>query len=351
VREAYRKLARKWHPDVNPNNKEAEERFKEIAGAYDVLSSADKRKLYDEFGHEGLRGGFDPEQARAYRSWASGRRAAPQPDDDLPFEFDLSDLLGEAFGRRARGAAARRAGDDIVASVELDFVSALRGAEVELRVPEQRPCDSCHGSGDKPGTQASTCAECQGTGQAQAVQGPMRILATCRACGGSGRRHTACPRCAGVGVVASTATTKVRIPPGADDGSELRVRGRGTPGLGGGPPGDLVIRTRVRPHRHFKRDGLDLSLRLPVTLDEAYNGGRITVPTPSGPVEMKVPARSQPGRRLRLQGKGVERDGRKGDLYVELEVRLPELEDAALSEALRSSRGLYKQPLREGIEL
>jgi DnaJ-class molecular chaperone len=143
----------------------------------------------------------------------------------------------------------------------------------------------------------------------------------------------------------------VRIPPGADDGSELRVRGRGEPGPGGGPAGDLVIKTRVRPHPHFRRDGLDLRLRLPVTLDEAYNGGRVEVPTPDGPVEMKVPAHSQPGRQLRLKGKGVARDGRRGDLYVELEVRLPERADPALGEALRGAAPLYGRAVREGIRL
>ena len=349
IRKAYRKLARKHHPDVNPGNKEAEDRFKEISAAYEVLSTPEKRKLYDEFGHVGLRGGFDPDKAREYRRWADSRQRAGSAEDDVPFEFDLEDILGGAASRG--GARWTVPGDDVVAVVDLDFATALQGAEIEVRIPGNKTCPTCGGSGDKPGTQPQTCPECDGTGRKQAVRGPMRILTTCPRCGGEGKIHTPCPTCDGHGVVPGDDTVRVRIPAGANDGDELRVRGRGTPGLGGAPPGDLIIRTRVRPHPFFRREGLDLFLKLPVTLDEAYNGGSVEVPTIDGSVQLKVPPRSQTGAKLRLRRKGVKRDGQRGDLYVELEPRIPDGEDKELGEALRGANRLYTRPVREGIRL
>jgi len=230
IRKAYRKLARQHHPDVNPGKPEAEDKFKAVAAAYDVLSNKEKRALYDEFGSEGLRGGFDPEQARSYRRWTDGREAgrrATGREEDLPFEFDLNDLFAQA---RARQASFPIDGPDMAATVELDLASALRGTEVELRMPSE------HASGDED--------------------------------------HT----------------LRVRIPAGADDGDELRVRGKGAPGINGGVPGDLVIRTRVKPHDFFQRHGLDLELRLPITLGEAVRGGPVSVPTPSGSRATEDPA-------------------------------------------------------------
>lgn len=348
IRRTYRKLARKHHPDVNPGNKEAEDRFKEISAAYDVLSDSEKRKAYDEFGAESLKGGFDPEKARSYRRWSEGRSAAGQAGrgaaEEVPYEFDLGDILG-GFGQRRE-----RRPVEVVAEVELDLADALRGTELEARVPVRRACTSCHGSGDKPGTEVKTCEACGGSGRVQAVEGPMRLMIPCRACGGDGKIGTPCPTCGGEGTVAGEETLRVRIPPGADDGSELRVRGR-IPAPAGAPPGDLVIRTRVRPHPHFRRDDLDLYLGLPVTLDEAYSGATVEVPTPDGPVQLKIPPRSQPGSKLRLKGKGVARGGKRGDLFVELDPRLPDESDEALAEALRAARPLYKRPVREGIRL
>jgi DnaJ-class molecular chaperone len=308
IRRAYRQLARKHHPDRNPGDKAAEERFKEISNAYAALSDADKRKLYDEFGEEGLRGGFDPAQARAYRQWAGARGAgagAAGWGDSMPFEFDLEDLFRGA-GRRGWA----NGGEDVVVVVELDFAQALRGTELEVRVP---------------------------------------TVQVCTACGGTAKRRRRCTTCHGTGRVTSEDTHKIRIPSGADDGSELRVRGRGAPGMHGGAPGDLVIRTRVRPHPSFRRVGLDLHLRLPVTIDEAYLGASIEVPTPDGPVQMKVPPKSTSGTTLRLRDKGVPRGGRRGDLYVELVAQVPDRDDAKLAAALGDGARLYSRPVREGI--
>jgi molecular chaperone DnaJ len=352
MRRAYRKLARQHHPDVNPGNKEAEERFKKVSAAYDVLSDAARRKAYDEFGAESLKGGFDPEKARTYRRWAEERSAAASragrgAAEEVPFELDLDDILG-GFAQGRRGRARRPA--EVIAEVELDFAAALRGTELEARVPVQRPCQTCHGSGDKPGSEVKTCTVCGGAGRVQAVEGPVKFMAPCRACGGDGTIGTPCPTCGGQGIVAGEESLRVRIPAGADNGSELRVRSR-IPGPPGAPPGDLVIRTRVRPHPHFRRQDLDLFLDLPVTLDEAYSGATVEAPTPDGPVKLKIPPRSQPGTRLRLKGKGVARGSARGDLFVDLDPRLPDEADDALAEALRSARRLYRRDLREGIEL
>lgn len=284
IKKAYRQLARKWHPDVNPGDKQAEARFKQIAAAYEVLSDTDKRKLYDEFGNEGLSGGFDPERARAYQQWEA-RRAASSAGPPGQEYFDLSDLE-DLFGQRVSGRGARpRKGRDLSASVTLEFVDALRGTEVTLSGPD--------------GAQ----------------------------------------------------TVTVRIPPGASDRSTLTVKGKGLPGVNGGPAGDLVIETHVKSHPHFQRDGLSLILTLPVSLEEAYNGATIEVPTPDGAVRLKVPPLSQNGTRLRLSGKGVARKNQRGDLFVELKVVTPDLADEAFAVAVKGTSELYSKPVREGISL
>jgi molecular chaperone DnaJ len=352
IKKQYRKLARKHHPDVNPGDKHAEEQFKRISAAYEVLSSADKRKLYDEFGAEGLRGGFDPEQARAYQRWTQDRATSRGSEQDIPFDFDLGDLFGgRGHGRRRSSQGFALAGEDLHATVALDFVTALRGTLISVRTPAVTTCPACVGSGEEPGSVPRSCPECDGTGKRQIARGPLNLTAICPRCGGDGKIHDACSTCGGAGMRPNEQTVEIRIPPGADDGSELRVRGKGGPGVGGGPPGDLIIRTQVEPHPHFTRDGLDLTLRLPVTFHEAYGGATISVPTPSGVVQMKVPPRAQNGSKLRLRGKGVTRGSSVGDLYVELQVRVPDQADEALETALRESDKLYAKPLREEIRL
>ena len=246
IKKAYRRLARKYHPDVNPGDKTAEEHFKQIATAYEALSNQDKRKLYDEFGSEGLRSGFDPEHARAYQRWTEERATSGAREQDIPIDFDFGDLF------RARDVSAPRrsrqgfvlAGEDLHTTLELDFVTALRGTRISVQVPAVVTCSTCTGSGEEPGSAPEMCPECHGSGKLQLGNGPMKITTVCRSCGGDGKIHKACASCAGTGLLQTQQTVEVRIPPGADDGSELRVRGKGGPGIGGGPPGDLLIRTR-----------------------------------------------------------------------------------------------------------
>lgn len=287
IRSKYRKLARECHPDVNPGDKAAEQRFKEIASAYDLVSSSDKRKAYDEFGSDSTRSGFDPEQAREYEQWKSRREKSGRPFES---EYvDLEDLFGGGFGGFSgggfggRGQAAK--GQDIYAVAELELAQVVNGAEVAVNTPR------------------------------------------------------------------SSQPTRVRIPKGADTGSTIRLKGMGGPGVGKGPAGDLIIETRVRPHPHVARNGLDLTLRVPVTLSEAYNGAVIEVPTFSGAVKVTIPQGSQNGSKLRLRERGIERKNKRGDFFVQLEVRMPDNHDAAIGETLKASDAQYSHPLRSELAL
>jgi molecular chaperone DnaJ len=349
IKAAYKKLARKHHPDVNPGDKRAADRFKEISAAYETLSNPDKRKAYDEFGADALKTGFDPEQARAYRRWSERREAAGRPFERESFDFDLDDLLG-GFGGAARRDAGPAAGADLSALVELDLEQAIRGTEVRLELPQERPCDGCSGSGDQPGT-ARGCSDCGGSGRRQVARGPMRMMSACPTCSGRGRVGTPCERCGGRGAIEERRPITVRIPAGADDGSTMRIAGKGLPGAHGGPPGDLLIETRVRPHPLVQRDGLDLSMKVPITVDEAYSGAQIDIPTFEGPVKLRVPPHSQTGTRLRLRGKGVKRGDKRGDLYAVLDVRLPERHDPEVASALRRAAAAYERPVRQGLAL
>ncbi|MEI9935797.1 MAG: J domain-containing protein [Pseudomonadota bacterium] len=280
IRKAYRKLARKYHPDVNPGDSSAEAAFKKIAAAYDVLSDEAKRKAYDEFGDASLQSGFDPDKAREYASWQESRqrRTSGFGGSEGPIDFDLS----EFFQRQGPRGPSR--GRDLYTSIDIDLRQAIEGSELTADLPD-------HG------------------------------------------------------------TVHVRIPRGADTGDTLRVRGKGSPGQNGGPGGDLVIETIVRPHPLVRRDGLDLRLTLPITLNEAYNGASINVPTFDGSVVLKIPAHTKQHATLRLRGKGVERKDQRGDMLIDVDVRMPDIADATFAEALSASDRLYATPIREGLSL
>lgn len=356
IRKAYRKLARKYHPDINPGNKEAENRFKEISVANEVLSDPEKRKLYDEFGEAGLSAGFDPEKARSYRQWQeqSSRAGA---GTGYAEEFDIGDLgeiFGGVFGRGGRrgGRSAAARGQDVEAEMEIDFLDAVRGFQTALTLQLPVPCDTCKGSGTKPGSAPRTCPECGGAGTKSVAEGPLQFRQSCPRCGGTGHLPgDPCTACRGAGRVLRSQTVRVNIPPGADPEKRIRVPGKGEPGVRGGSPGDLYIRPRIRPHRLLTRSGRDLTMELPITVGEALQGAVIDVPTPVGTVKVKIPAGAQSGQRLRVKGKGVPAHGQTpaGDLYLRLLVRLPKRKVAP--EVVEQIDRAYDEDVRKDLRL
>lgn len=319
IKKAYRKLAQRYHPDANPGNKEAEERFKEISAAYDVIGDEQKRKQYDqvrEMVASGFRAGPGP-------GWAGG----PGPRirfEDLGFGDlgDLGDLFGGLFGRRGRPRAGR--GDDLETEVTVSFEDAMRGTTVPVRIQGPAPCSTCGGSGAAPGSVPVVCPQCRGTGMIAVNQGLFQIEQTCPRCHGAGRVvDEVCPTCRGTGSERRTRTFQVRIPAGVQDGARIRLRGHGEPGPSGAEPGDLYVRVHVKPHPFFRRRGADLEVEVPITYTEAALGATIQVPTLDGPVTMRIPPGTSSGKTFRLRGKGAPRRGGQGDLYVKVNVAVP----------------------------
>jgi len=355
IKKAYRKLARKHHPDVNPGNKQAEERFKEISFANDVLSDAEKRRIYDEFGFEGLQSGFDADRARQYRDWQS--RAGAESGGSSggfgkysSFEDVFSDL-GDLFGGGGRGRVAPGRGADLEYSLDLDLLEAIRGANPTISVRRPVVCPQCDGAG---GTGAQTCPQCEGRGQIRVGSGPIAFGRACPRCGGRGQVYSqSCPRCGGNGRVEEIDRLSVKIPAGVDEGAKIRLAGKGEPGLNGGPPGDLYIHIRLRPHPFLERRGQDLYLDLPVTVGEATLGASIPVPTPDGEVNLKIPPGSQSGQRLRLRGRGVKDTKSKaaGDLYVRLLVQVPRDGGDKARRAVEELEQCYGENPRKSLKL
>jgi curved DNA-binding protein len=295
IKKAYKKLAGQLHPDRNPGDNKIEARFKAVNRAYQVLRDPEKRRLYDEFGEESLREGFNDAAARAYRNAAQAAGARRARGGGINFE-DLTgggggpggfgDILGDLFGGgggRSRRPSANAKGSDVASEVAVDFVSAIRGAELRLRLQD----------------------------------------------GGE--------------------DVTVRVPPGAGEGDKVRVAGHGAPSPFGGPPGDLVITVRVSPHPYFERDGLDLHLNLPITVAEAHRGAKVRVPTPDGPVTLSVPKHAQSGQEARLKGKGVKRAGKHGDLYVRFLIKLPIQDSEAIDQAVTTLENAMTEDVRGGI--
>lgn len=350
IKKAYRRLARKHHPDVS-KEPGAEEKFKEISAAFEVLGDADKRKLYDEFGPEALRPGFNPEQARMYRRYGGGAGfgGAGAPAGGSPFggaDFDLTDLFGDLF-RQTGGRPTRSAGADIEASLEVTLEEAATGAERDIAVQKPTACDTCHGEGTAPGSRPQTCPTCRGSGRVR-MAGPVPLNVPCSTCRGSGMLEgPPCPTCRGSGEVSRTARLRVKIPRGVEEGSRIRLAGQGGPGVAGGPPGDLLLSIRLAKHRFFRREGLDLHLDLPLTVREAIEGAEVDVPTLSGGVRLRVPQGMQSGRKLRLRGLGMPSlSGKSGDLYVSAQIRVPATSDPELLEAARRLEEGYAEPVR-----
>jgi molecular chaperone DnaJ len=357
IKKAYRKLARKWHPDVNPTNKEAEKRFKEISQAYDCLGNESRRKLYDEFGEEGIQAGFDAEKARQYKQWSQDQRQAAYGGGE-PFGkyHSYEDIFGDLFGSgRDKGfrSATPAQGRDIEHDMAIDLLSALKGFETELAMQKVTPCSGCQGTGMDPKSRMTTCTTCGGSGRLNVAKGPMQFTKPCPRCKGHGQIGNTCAQCGGSGQVMGTEKIRVTIPPGVKEGSKVRVAGKGEPGIMGGTPGDLYLIIHIQPHPILKREGDDLYMEVPVTVREAMAGGSITIPTIDGELKVKVPPRSQSGQTLKLKGKGAlnPKTKRKGDLMVKLIVKVPKTDDREILEAAEKMDGYYAEDLRAGIRL
>jgi molecular chaperone DnaJ len=315
LKKAYRKLALQYHPDKNPDNRAAEERFKEISEAYQILSDPDRRRAYDQFGHAadgaGV-GGFRP------GDFGAGS-----------FNDLFNDLFGDLFGQTTtggrRGSRGRR-GDDLRYNLELTFEQAAFGAEVTIQVPRQVECAACGGSGARAGTRPVTCPTCRSVGQVRYTQGFFSINKTCPQCRGEGRIvETPCAECRGAGLVRDTATLAVKIPGGVETGSRLKLTGEGERGLRGGPAGDLYVVIAVKDHPLFERQGDDVVCELPLSFVHAALGAEVEVPTLDGKVSLKIPAGTQSGATFRLKGKGIPRLSAygRGDQHVVVKVETP----------------------------
>lgn len=317
IKKAYRQLALKYHPDRNPGNKDAEEKFKEAAEAYSVLGDAEKRSTYDRFGADGLRGqGFSGFDSSVFEDF----------EDILGNFFGFG--FGDLFGGRSRGRGARRSrGRDLALEVEIGLEEAAHGVEKEIKLTRAEKCPVCAGTGRKPGTQSAACPTCGGHGQVRYQQGFFTMARTCPRCQGEGQINaSSCENCQGKAHVREKRALKVRIPAGVEDGSRLRLAGEGEAGDEGMPSGDLYVVTRVRKHPFFEREGNDLACEIAVSFTQAALGARLEIPTLEGTEVLKVPAGTQPGEVLRIKGKGVQdvSGRRRGDLFVKVLVRTPD---------------------------
>ena len=339
IKKAYRKLVRQYHPDRNPGDASAEERFKEVQNAYDVLSDPEKRKAYDTFGSTNGRPGP-----------AGGPGGFTVGDFDLGDLGDLGDIFGGLFGRGRGGPQQRQArgqrGADIEATVNLSFEDSLKGVETRIPVEVDTACSECGGSGARPGTAPKICPECNGRGVKAESQGLFALSQPCPRCRGNGTViEDPCAKCHGSGRERRTRRYSVKIPAGVRDGTRIRLKAKGESGVAGGPAGDLFVVTRVAPSPLYERRGSDLVIDVPVTYAEAALGATVEVPTPDGPISLKIPAGSQDGRMLRVRGRGAPRlngTGR-GDLLARVRVHVPQkltkAEREAIEQLQKVSRG------------
>ena len=312
IKKAYRKLALQYHPDRNPGDKHAEEKFKEVSEAYSVLSDPQKRSQYDQFGHAAFgdggpfAGGFD---------FAGGA-----------FEDIFGDIFGEFFGGGSGRPRSRGRGEDLRYNLTLKFEEAVGGTEKKIKIPRHGTCETCHGTGAKPGTSPQTCPTCRGRGQVSFQQGFFSVARTCNQCHGQGTIiKDACATCGGAGRVRKMHTLSVKIPPGVDNGSRLKLRGEGESAPAGGVPGDLYVVTQVEAHPIFVREDLDILCDVPISFVQAALGAEIDVPTLDGKVKMKIPSGTQSGKVFRMKGKGVKdvQGFRQGDQHVRVTVETP----------------------------
>ena len=335
IKKSYRKLAMKHHPDRNPDDKSAEDKFKEAKEAYEVLCDARKRAAYDQFGHAGV----DPS--------GGGRGFGGGPEGFGGFADAFGDIFGEIFGqgRGGRGNGVYR-GADLRYNLELSLEEAAKGTEVKIRIPTMEECGTCHGNGAKPGTQPKQCPTCNGRGEVRVSQGFFSIQQTCPQCHGTGKVvPEPCPTCNGAGRLKKHKTLSVKIPPGVDQDDRIRLTGEGEAGLNGGPTGDLYVVVNLRPHPMFTREGADLHCEMPISFGTAALGGELEIPTLDGHAAIKVPPETQSGQVFRLKNKGIRpvRGSVQGDLYCHVVVETPVKLTARQKELLREFESINDQ--------
>ncbi len=343
IKKQYRRLAKKHHPDANPNDKQSSEKFKEISEAYGVVGDKEKRKQYDEMRRLGAFGGFGGARSGGARpgggSGMGSPGAGPGPGGSFRYEdLDLGGLggLGDIFSSMfggAQGAAGRAGrsrgperGHDVETSLEIPFRVAARGGKVPVELDVTEECATCHGSGGAPGSSMRTCPECSGRGTISFGQGGFAVQRPCPMCLGRGQVPSQpCPTCNGSGEVRNRKKVLITVPAGVDAGTKIRLKGQGGRGPGGGPPGDLLITFQVKPDRFFRREGLDVIAPVPINIAQATLGSKISVRTLEGKkVTMRIPAGTANGKRFRVRNQGIEKDGQRGDMIVEVQVAVPE---------------------------
>ncbi|MCG3173172.1 MAG: Chaperone protein DnaJ [Myxococcota bacterium] len=332
LKKAYRQLAMKLHPDKNPGDKQAEEKFKEAAEAYEVLSDENKRRMYDQFGHEGLRGATGPGAGGFHHQ--GGFRDI---NDIFSAFSDIFGDFGGGFGGRNRRGPMR--GDDIQMGLEVSFKDSILGASYPLNLKHHKTCESCKGSGAAKGSSPITCNRCGGRGQVTMAKGIIMFSTTCPDCRGAGKTvKDKCPDCHGAGIVPETVKLDLKIPPGIEDGMSLRIGGKGEPSRNGGEPGDLYVVIHVRPDEHFERHGNDLHCEVPISFTQAALGATVKLHLIDGAEqELEIPAGVQPGETIKVRDKGVEdlRGRRKGDLICHIAVKIPKKLTGKQKELLR----------------
>jgi molecular chaperone DnaJ len=343
LKSAYRKLAMTYHPDRNPGNAEAEEKFKEAAEAYSVLSDAQKRAAYDRYGHDGLQ--------------QAGASGGVDPSQFADFQDIFGDLFDSFFGGAAggRGRSRVRRGEDLRYDLEISFEDSMRGTQSDIAVPRMEACKRCNGSGAEKEDGMTVCPTCRGRGEVLYNQGFISVRQTCGTCNGRGQIiRRPCKECRGQAYLRTTRKLKVNIPAGVDNGTQMRLGGEGQISPNGGPPGDLYVVLRVREHPVFERLDNDLHCSLPLNISQAALGVEMEIPTFDGPQSLKIPPGTQPGTKLRIRGKGVPRvsGGGRGDLVVQVEVRIPESlsrEQRKLFEQLSATLPESNQPRDKGL--
>ena len=364
LRKAYRKLARKYHPDLNPGDKASEDRFKNVQEAYDILSDEAKRKVYDQYGFYSDNvppngagaggpgaggmgfGGFDFSEFTNQQYGSRGGSAPGGAGQAGPGGF--RDFFSSFFNGKGKATDSQpERGADLEYGLTIDFWQSIRGTQVKLNISRQETCDTCHGSGSSGGGVA-VCPECDGSGSVTQMAGAMKFNLQCPRCGGTGRLRNACPTCRGEGLVAKPDTVEARIPPGVSTGTRLRVAGKGNAGAGGGPAGDLYITIRVEEHPFFKREGDNITIEVPLSVSEAGLGAKIEVPTVDGRALLKIPQGTQNGQKFRLREKGVfnGRKNTRGDEIVEVVLRSPDVHDERTRELLRELAQIQSEDVR-----